>query len=41
MFPVDLTLTESEFQKVGMATEKALVPICFNSGNKSRLELDY
>ena len=41
IFPTDLTLTGSEFHRVGAATEKALVPIfVLTLGTKSRLELD-
>ena len=41
MFPTDLTLTGSEFHRVGAATEKALVPtFVLTLGTKSRLELD-
>ena len=41
IFPIHLTLTGSTFQRVGAATEKALVPT-FNLtlATKSRLELD-
>ena len=41
IFPTDLTLTGSEFHRVGAATEKALVPSFFlTHGTKSGLELD-
>ena len=41
IFPTDLTLTGSEFHRVGAATEKALVPtFVLTLGTKSRLELD-
>ena len=41
MFFADLTLTGSEFQRVGAATEKALVPNFFSTpGTKSRTELN-
>ena len=38
--PTDLTLTGSEFHRVGAATEKALVPAFVCLGTKSRFELD-
>ena len=41
IFPTDLTLTGSEFHRVGAATEKALVPTFVSTlGTKSRLELN-
>ena len=41
LFHTDLTLTGSEFHRVGAATEKALVPtFVLTLGTKSRLELD-
>ena len=40
IFPVDLTLTGSEFQRVGAANEKALVSMCaLTLGMKSELEV--
>ena len=41
MFPTDLTLTGSEFHRVGAAIEQALVPtFVLTLGTKRRLELD-
>ena len=41
LFPTHLTLTGSEFHRVGAATETALVPtFVLIRGTKSRLELD-
>ena len=41
IFPTDLTLTGSEFHRVGAATQKAVVPtFVLALGTKSRLELD-
>ena len=41
IFPTDVTLTGSEFHRVGAATEKALVPkFVLTLGTKSWLELD-
>ena len=41
IFPTDLTLTGSEIDRVGAATEKALVPtFSLTLGTKSRLELN-
>ena len=41
MFPADMTLMWSEFQRVGVATEKALAPkLVSTRGTKSRSELD-
>ena len=38
MFPTDLTLTGSEFHRVGAATEKALVPtFVLTLGTKTRI----
>ena len=40
IFPTDLTLTGSEFHRVGAATEQALVPaFALKLGTKSRLGL--
>ena len=41
LYFLDLTLTGSEFHRVGAATEKALVPtFVLTLGTKSRLKLD-